>query len=114
MGLPFQGHKDNHAGLMTKAQMETWRETQKIAPGREWDKYEGLDIDGRELDAFLAETPFMQAKQRRLKAPAIPVPEALDFAGAPAMSTQQGFGLDAERTCALGHAACRAHRHDLA
>ena len=23
MGLPFAGHKDNHAGLMTKEQMET-------------------------------------------------------------------------------------------
>ena len=25
IGLPFQGHKDNHAGLMTVAQMEKWR-----------------------------------------------------------------------------------------
>ena len=25
VGLPFQGHKDNHAGLMTVAQMEKWR-----------------------------------------------------------------------------------------
>ena len=24
-GLPFAGHKDNHAGLMTPAQMETFR-----------------------------------------------------------------------------------------
>ncbi|GCC47611.1 hypothetical protein chiPu_0031486, partial [Chiloscyllium punctatum] len=25
VGLPMQGHKDNHAGLMTVAQMEKWR-----------------------------------------------------------------------------------------
>ena len=25
MGLPFAGHKDNHAGLMTKEQMELFR-----------------------------------------------------------------------------------------
>ena len=93
MGLPFQGHKDNHAGLMTKAQMETWRETQNIAPGREWDKYEGLDIDAREIDAFLARAPFMQAGDASPQAPAIPVPDALAFSPAPAMSTQQGFGL---------------------
>ncbi len=29
MGLPFAGHKDNHAGLMTKEQMETFREAMR-------------------------------------------------------------------------------------
>ena len=33
VGLPFQGHKDNHAGLMTVAQMEKWRSAQNIRPG---------------------------------------------------------------------------------
>lgn len=93
MGLPFQGHKDNHAGLMTKTQMENWQATQDIASGREWEKYEGLRVPSAEIDAFLARTPFMQAKERRLKAPVLPVPERLDYAAAPAMSTQQGFGL---------------------
>jgi pyruvate dehydrogenase E1 component len=93
MGLPFQGHKDNHAGLMTAAQMETWRAQQGIAPGREWEKYEGLGIEAAEADAFLAAAPFMQAKKRRLSAPAIHVPETLPFQPSEAMSTQQGFGL---------------------
>lgn len=93
MGLPFQGHKDNHAGLMTKAQMEDWRAAQHIAPGREWDKHEGLRIGQAEIEAFLARAPFMQAKQRRLGAPPVPVPEQLAYAAAPSMSTQQGFGL---------------------
>ncbi|HEU5273871.1 MAG TPA: transketolase, partial [Xanthobacteraceae bacterium] len=43
-GLPFAGHKDNHAGLMTPAQMETFRAAMNVRPGREWEKFEGLDI----------------------------------------------------------------------
>jgi pyruvate dehydrogenase E1 component len=42
VGLPMQGHKDNHAGLMTVAQMEKWRAAQNIRPGHEWDRFEGL------------------------------------------------------------------------
>ena len=36
-GLPLAGHKDNHAGLMTPAQMETFRAAMSIRPGHEWD-----------------------------------------------------------------------------
>ena len=92
VGLPFQGHKDNHAGLMTVAQMEKYRESQNIRPGHEWDKYEGLAEDPAELDAFLARVPFNQ-DGRRLTAPVVEVPSQLAFKPAPQMSTQQGFGL---------------------
>ena len=44
MGLPFAGHKDNHAGLMTKEQMEQFRADMGIRPGHEWDLFEGLDL----------------------------------------------------------------------
>lgn len=92
VGLPFQGHKDNHAGLMTVAQMEKYRDSQNIRPGHEWDKYEGLAHSAAELDAFLARVPFNQ-DGRRLTAPVIEVPSQLAFKPAPQMSTQQGFGL---------------------
>ncbi|KJC33483.1 transketolase [Bradyrhizobium sp. LTSP857] len=92
VGLPFQGHKDNHAGLMTVAQMEKYRESQNIRPGHEWDKYEGLAQDAAELDAFLARVPFNQ-DGRRLTAPVVEVPQPLAFKPSPQMSTQQGFGL---------------------
>src|SRR5690242_16637320 len=92
VGLPFQGHKDNHAGLMTPAQMEKWRANQNIRPGHEWDKFEGLP-DEAALKAFLAEVPFNRAGVRRLDAPAIDVPRQLAFKPAAQMSTQQGFGL---------------------
>jgi pyruvate dehydrogenase E1 component len=92
VGLPMQGHKDNHAGLMTPAQMEKWRANQSIRPGHEWDKFEGLQ-DEAALKAFLAEVPFNREGARRLDAPAIDVPRQLEFKPAAQMSTQQGFGL---------------------
>lgn len=92
VGLPFQGHKDNHAGLMTVAQMEKYRDSQNIRPGHEWDKYEGLAQSAADLDAFLAGVPFNK-DGRRLTAPAVEVPQQLAFKPSPQMSTQQGFGL---------------------
>ncbi len=93
VGLPFQGHKDNHAGLMTIAQMEKWRAQQGIRSGHEWEKYEGLSQDPATLDAFLAAVPFNREGKRRLEAPVIEVPRQLEFKPAAQMSTQQGFGL---------------------
>jgi pyruvate dehydrogenase E1 component len=93
IGLPFQGHKDNHAGLMTVAQMEKWRAAQNIRPGHEWDKFEGLAQDAAALEAFLKNVPFNREGQRRLNAPVVEVPRELTFKQASQMSTQQGFGL---------------------
>jgi pyruvate dehydrogenase E1 component len=92
VGLPFQGHKDNHAGLMTVAQMEKWRASQNIRPGHEWDKFEGLSQDPAELTALLERAPFNRS-DRRLTVPIIEVPRQLTFAPAAQISTQQGFGL---------------------
>jgi len=92
IGLPFQGHKDNHAGLMTVAQMEKWREAQNIRPGHEWDKFEGLPQDAASLEAFLNDVPFNRGN-RRLTAPVVEVPRELTFKPSAQMSTQQGFGL---------------------
>jgi pyruvate dehydrogenase E1 component len=93
VGLPFQGHKDNHAGLMTPTQMEAFRKAQNIRTGHEWDKFEGLPHDANVLDTFLKEVPFNRDGRRRLDAPKVPVPERLAFTPAAQMSTQQGFGL---------------------
>jgi pyruvate dehydrogenase E1 component len=93
MGLPFQGHKDNHAGLMTVTQMEAWRTAQKIRPGQEWDRFEGLSIAPDVLQSFLDRVPFAQGGERRLNGSTIDVPERLTFNASATMSTQQGFGL---------------------
>jgi len=61
-GLPFAGHKDNHAGLMTPTQMETFRAAMKIRPGHEWDKFEGLSLPAERLQTFLDKVPFRARK----------------------------------------------------
>jgi pyruvate dehydrogenase E1 component len=91
-GLPFAGHKDNHAGLMTPTQMEAFRTAMNVRPGHEWDKFEGIGIAPERLQAFLDRVPFAAEPRRRLRAPAVPVPAELGVAIQPTMSTQGGFG----------------------
>jgi pyruvate dehydrogenase E1 component len=91
-GLPFAGHKDNHAGLMTPAQMDVFRAKMAVRPGHEWDKFEGLASPPDELQAFLDRVPFAAVGSRRLKAPALAVPETLPVTISAEMSTQAGFG----------------------
>jgi pyruvate dehydrogenase E1 component len=92
LGLPFAGHKDNHAGLMTPAQMETFRTAMKIRPEHEWDRFEGLDTPVADIQKFLDTVPFHQSGERNLKAPPIEVPDQLPVTIAPEMATQTGFG----------------------
>src|SRR3979411_3333931 len=91
IGLPFQGHKDNHAGLMTPTQMEKWRSAQNIRPGHEWDRFEGLSQEPAAVEKFLAAAPFNREGRRRLTAPVIEVPERLSFQPSRQLATQQGF-----------------------
>ncbi|MDB5603084.1 MAG: transketolase protein [Xanthobacteraceae bacterium] len=92
IGLPFAGHKDNHAGLMTPAQMETFRTSMQVRPGHEWDRFEGLALPEAKLQAFLDRVPFAQEGTRRYRAEPIAVPDALAVTIQPTMSTQMGFG----------------------
>jgi pyruvate dehydrogenase E1 component len=92
-GLPFQGHKDNHAGLMNKTQMADFRLGRGVAQGEEWDKFGGLAIPAHDVEAFVARAPFNARGRRRLSAPRIPVPEIAAIETPGPMSTQQGFGL---------------------
>jgi pyruvate dehydrogenase E1 component len=92
-GLPLAGHKDNHAGLLTPSQVDNLRRSLEIREGREWEPFEGLDAAPGDLEAFLRQAPFNALGQRRFSAPPIAVPEVLQVANQPTMSTQQGFGL---------------------
>ncbi len=92
-GLPLAGHKDNHAGLMTPAQIEGLRGAMHIRPGHEFDPWEGV-ADPAALAAAAGAAPFFAGGPRRLSAPAVPVPAALplpDTRGKP-VSTQMAFG----------------------
>jgi pyruvate dehydrogenase E1 component len=90
-GLPLAGHKDNHAGLMTPAQVERLRAAMNIRPGYEWDRFEGLAIDPKTLQTFLDRVPFAQ-RESGLKAPTVAVPDHLHISIQSVMSTQAGFG----------------------
>lgn len=91
-GLPFAGHKDNHAGLMNAEQMDSFRAEMGIAEGEEWDRFAGLEIDTDALAAFLGDVPFATRFPRRFDAPRIDVPANLATEIRPRMSTQDGFG----------------------
>ena len=91
-GLPFAGHKDNHAGLMTPSQMEAFRTIMNIRDGHEWNPFEGLETPSDRIQAFLDSVPFAATASRRLSASRIDVPDDLKVAISPIMSTQAGFG----------------------
>lgn len=92
-GLPLAGHKDNHSGLLTPAQMDAFRTAQGIRPGQEWAPFEGLALPEATLRGFLERVPFAAKGRRRYSAPAVPVPDALAVPVQKALSTQAGFGL---------------------
>jgi pyruvate dehydrogenase E1 component len=91
-GLPFAGHKDNHSGLMTPSQMDTFRAAMNIRPGHEWDPFEGLGEPAEALRTFLRQVPLAAGGERRLQAKRIEVPAELPVTIQPKMSTQLGFG----------------------
>jgi pyruvate dehydrogenase E1 component len=91
-GLPFAGHKDNHAGLMSPEQMEVFRRAEGIAPGEEYEPFAGLDVPEEELRRFLDQVPFAAHARRWHEPPRVAVPEALAIPQGSRMSTQEGFG----------------------
>ncbi|MGZ2256377.1 transketolase [Roseobacter sp. A03A-229] len=95
-GTPLAGHKDNHAGLMTEAQMERFREQMGVRKGHEWDLFEGLDVDEADVRACLSRAPFFAEGPRRRRAERVSVPEII-VPGETTTSTQAAFGriLDA-------------------
>ena len=96
-GLPFAGHKDNHAGLMTKAQMQAFRAAQNINQGEEWDRFAGFDVPANRIQSFLDTVPFNARGKRRYRAASVAVPAELTAPNDKVTSTQTGFGklLDA-------------------
>jgi pyruvate dehydrogenase E1 component len=91
-GLPFAGHKDNHAGLMNEAQMAVFQRAMAVPEGQEWDRFAGLDLPADVLEQFLARVAFAAEKNRQLAAAAVPVPDTLPLPQGARLSTQEGFG----------------------
>lgn len=94
-GLPFQGHKDNHAGLMTPAQMDAFRKQNGIAEGQEWEPFAGLSAhDAGALRGFIDSRPFGAKVNRRFTDAPIAVPGRATFPRpfTEKESTQGAFG----------------------
>ncbi|HEY0028698.1 MAG TPA: transketolase [Allosphingosinicella sp.] len=90
-GLPFAGHKDNHAGLMNPGQIAALRDKLGIAEGDEWEPWAGLGGNSAEaVRSAVSGSRIARAKRERVwnvaDVPAIPVPVGEE------QSTQAAFG----------------------
>ncbi len=90
-GLPFAGHKDNHAGLMNPTQMHAFRDSLGIAEGQEWAPLSGLGDNARKgIEQLLEDARILREKRPRdfgrIAIPAIPAPQGEE------QSTQAAFG----------------------
>ncbi len=90
--LPFQGHKDNHAGLMTEAQIGALRDRLNIAEGEEWERLAGVP------DALSAPLEALLERQRQAitrpepRADPVPLPSSFAVPAGAHQSTQVAFG----------------------
>jgi pyruvate dehydrogenase E1 component len=91
-GLPFAGHKDNHAGLMNPAQIEKLRGSLGITEGAEWEPYGGLGNNAAaSLRAFVENSPIARVRKDAQAEP-VPVPDRLPIPEGREQSTQAAFG----------------------
>lgn len=93
--LPFQGHKDNHSGLMTVTQMEEFRQKLGVENGDEWGELAGLNAKrAKSAKSVLRAAPWREAKKETRSAPAVSVPNlaSMPDPGRGKISTQIAFG----------------------
>jgi pyruvate dehydrogenase E1 component len=90
-GLPFAGHKDNHAGLMNPTQAHALRDAMGVKEGEEWDPLAGIGGNARAgVEALIERSRIAREKRDRdfgrISIPAIPAPHGEE------QSTQAAFG----------------------
>ena len=91
--LPFQGHKDNHSGLMTTNQFESFQQSVGVPKGEEWVPFAGLSGDDKaRIETLLRDCQFAKEKSRRFIAPKIEIPEIFEVPKDKEISTQMAFG----------------------
>lgn len=89
-GTPLAGHKDNHAGLMNKAQMADFQARLGVQEGEEWAPFSTVE-DAPALKTFMQEAAFFAKGARRFSAPVFESPGPV-FLDDRKLSTQAGFG----------------------
>jgi pyruvate dehydrogenase E1 component len=90
-GLPFAGHKDNHAGLMNPGQLAALRDRMGIGEGQEWEAYSGLGDNAAEAVRSLVENSRSAREKRQRPWNVAEVPAIAPPAGEE-QSTQAAFG----------------------
>jgi len=93
--LPFQGHKDNHSGLMNPVQMAAFQQEMGVPAGQEWASFAGLSpAEEARCRAAIQAAPFALDTQRQFQAQILAVPDPDDFPKVTdaAISTQAAFG----------------------
>ena len=90
-GLPFAGHKDNHAGLMNPTQVAALRDAVGLKEGEEWEALAGIGDNERPgVEALIDRSRVAREKRDRsfgrLSIPALPAPQGEE------QSTQAAFG----------------------
>lgn len=91
-GLPFAGHKDNHAGLMNPGQIDALRRSMNIPQGGEWLPYAGLGDDARRTASALVDASPLRAKIADRPFATVAVPPRLPVPDGAEQSTQAAFG----------------------
>jgi pyruvate dehydrogenase E1 component len=103
-GLPFAGHKDNHAGLMNPGQVEQLRQNLGIAKGDEWAPYAGLGGNAANGLRALLEKSALKRKAADRPFAQVSVPERLPVPEGAEQSTQAAFGRILLDIAKSGHA----------
>jgi pyruvate dehydrogenase E1 component len=90
-GLPFAGHKDNHAGLMNPTQLAALRDAMGVREGQEWEPLEGIGDNARTgVEALIERSRIAREKRSRsfgtAAIPDLPAPAGEE------QSTQAAFG----------------------
>jgi pyruvate dehydrogenase E1 component len=91
LGLPFAGHKDNHAGLMNPGQTAALRQAMNIAEGEEWEPWAGLGGNSAEAAKALVERARIAREKRARPWDVAEVPAIAPPTGEE-QSTQAAFG----------------------
>jgi pyruvate dehydrogenase E1 component len=100
-GLPFAGHKDNHAGLMNPGQIAQLRDQLGIAEGEEWQPWAGLGDNARTAaEAVVTRAPIVRDKRRPAATVAVP---AIAAPTGERQATQAAFGKILLKLAKSGH-----------
>ena len=111
-GLPFAGHKDNHAGLMNPSQIAALRETMGVRADHEWEPLEGIGDNARPgVEAAIARAQIAREKKRRCFG-SVTVPDIAAPAGSE-QSNSVGVRPNSARPVEVRRRSCRQDPDDF-